>query len=61
MEKAAENGTGILMIDSEIEDLCRLCDRVLVIVDGRIVAELDSSTSSPERITEVIYLEEERS
>jgi ribose transport system ATP-binding protein len=48
------------MIDSEIEDLCRLCDRVLVLVHGRIVAELTGVDAESNRVTEAIYQEEAR-
>jgi ABC-type sugar transport system ATPase subunit len=60
LEKAAAAGAGIVMIDSEIEDLCRLCDRVLVLVDGRIVAELSGEAADSGRVTEAIYSEEAR-
>ena len=36
----ADQGTGIILIDSDFEDLARLCHRVLVLRDGHIVAEL---------------------
>lgn len=60
LEKAAALGTGVVMIDSEIEDLCRLCDRVLVLVHGRIVAELTGVDAESNRVTEAIYQEEAR-
>ncbi len=40
--KLAENGTGILLISSEIEEILGLCHRVLVMSQGAVVAELDN-------------------
>ena len=38
---ARENGVGILVSSSETEELLLLCDRILVMARGRIVASLD--------------------
>jgi ribose transport system ATP-binding protein len=37
----AENGVGIVVVSSEIEELCGLCTRILVMREGELVAELD--------------------
>ena len=37
----ASEGTAVLLITSEVEEMVELCDRVLVLRDGRIVHELD--------------------
>ncbi|MFE9750928.1 sugar ABC transporter ATP-binding protein [Saccharothrix saharensis] len=39
VEETAESGTGVLIASDELDDL-RLCDRVLVVFQGRVVAEL---------------------
>ncbi|MCK2220406.1 sugar ABC transporter ATP-binding protein [Actinomadura sp. ATCC 31491] len=41
VEEAAAQGTGVLIASDELDDL-RLCDRLLVMFQGRIVAELAS-------------------
>jgi ribose transport system ATP-binding protein len=39
IERAALDGTGVLLVSSESEELARVCDRVLVLVGGRIKKE----------------------
>jgi ribose transport system ATP-binding protein len=56
IDQAAAEGRGVLLIDSDFDDLCRLCDRILVIRQGRIVSELSRDLKTRERITELIYL-----
>jgi ABC-type sugar transport system ATPase subunit len=36
----AARGVGVLLCSSDLEDLVSICDRVLCLVEGRIVAEL---------------------
>jgi ABC-type sugar transport system ATPase subunit len=36
----AERGCGILMSATDVRDLALMCDRVLILRDGRVVAEL---------------------
>lgn len=44
----ANSGTAVLLVSSELEELTRLCDRYLVIVRGKIVAELDGNADHQE-------------
>jgi len=46
----AEDGAGILIISSEVEELVDVCDRVYVLRQGRIVNELDRDSISKEAI-----------
>ena len=50
IEARAKAGTAILVISSEMEELVRLCDRILSIYEGRIVAELQGDEITPERL-----------
>ncbi|MGD8169900.1 sugar ABC transporter ATP-binding protein [Herbiconiux sp. P16] len=50
IREAADGGTGVLIASSEYEDLANLCDRVLVLNRGKVVAELAGSGLSEERI-----------
>lgn len=43
-------GLGILMVSSELAELVGFCDRILVLLDGRVVAELPGSEASEEQI-----------
>jgi ribose transport system ATP-binding protein len=43
LRELASQGTGVLIVSSEHEDLLALCDRVLVFKDGRPVVELSGS------------------
>jgi ABC-type sugar transport system ATPase subunit len=46
----AENGAGVLIISSEVEELVDVCDRVYVLRQGRIVNELFRDEISKEAI-----------
>ena len=59
IERAALGGTGVVLIDSDFEDLSRLCDRVLVMRGGRITAQLSGDECTPSRIFEQINLSDE--
>lgn len=48
----ADNGTGILFISSELEELTALCDRILVMVYGEIRDVVDRGEFEQERILE---------
>jgi ribose transport system ATP-binding protein len=48
---------GVLLIDSDFEDLARLCHRVLVIRAGKIVAELTGQALTRTRILELVFSE----
>ena len=50
IRRLAENGAGIFIISSEVEELVDVCDRVYVLRQGRIVNELDRESISKEAI-----------
>jgi ABC-type sugar transport system ATPase subunit len=51
IDSLALEGMGILVISSELEELVRICDRILSIYDGEIVAELTGDEITPERVS----------
>jgi len=50
IRKMAGNGTGVILISSEIPELTSLSDRILVMRKGQIVGELSSEEFNQERI-----------
>jgi ABC-type sugar transport system ATPase subunit len=51
LKRAADDGAGVLVSSSENPELLALCDRILVLLKGRVVASLDAATSNEEEIT----------
>jgi ribose transport system ATP-binding protein len=56
IESAAAAGAGVLIASSEYEDLAHLCDRVIVLSRGRIVAEINSENLSEHAIISACLL-----
>ena len=50
MEQATGEGRGVLMISSDLPEVIRMSDRILVMREGRIVAELRHEEADQERI-----------
>jgi ribose transport system ATP-binding protein len=55
----AAKGAGVLVISSDNEELPGLCDRVLVMVEGRIAEELAGSRITQEALLSASYAHEE--
>jgi simple sugar transport system ATP-binding protein len=50
LRDARKNGLAVLLISADLEELIGLSDRLLVIYGGRIVADLDPLTVTPEAL-----------
>ncbi|WP_414471089.1 multiple monosaccharide ABC transporter ATP-binding protein [Microvirga sp. M2] len=50
----AEAGKGVLLISSEMPELLGMCDRIYVMNEGAIIAELDVAEASQEKIMHAI-------
>ena len=50
MGEMAQQGLAILMISSELPEVLAMSDRVLVVAEGRITAELTRAEATPERV-----------
>jgi rhamnose transport system ATP-binding protein len=50
LSQLAHDGVGILMISSELPEVLRVSDRILVMREGRLVAEYSRAEASEERI-----------
>ena len=46
----ARAGSGILLVSSELPELLRLCDRILVMRHGRVVAEVARRAATQESL-----------
>jgi putative multiple sugar transport system ATP-binding protein len=54
INRLAETGKGVLMISSEMPELLGMCDRIYVMNEGALVAELDGADASQEKIMQAI-------
>jgi ABC-type sugar transport system ATPase subunit len=52
ISRLARNGAGIVMASSELPEILAMCDRVLVLCEGRLTAELTRAEATQERIME---------
>jgi ribose transport system ATP-binding protein len=51
LSAAAQQGTAVIVASSDAEELARICDRVIVLCDGEVRAELFGSQLSEDAIT----------
>ena len=56
----AENGTSFVVISSELEEIMSLCDRIIVIYEGRLVGEVQKADFSKENLMKGIVSQEEK-
>jgi rhamnose transport system ATP-binding protein len=52
----ADDGMATLVISSELPELLSICDRVLVMREGRISGELDGRVATPEQVLQLALL-----
>ena len=50
LRRAAEDGVGILLISSELEEILDLAHRIVVISDGRVIGEMSRAEADLDRI-----------
>jgi len=60
IRSVADRGTAVLLTTLDFSEIAGLCDRALVVNDGRIVAELRKPHIESERLTELAYERIER-
>lgn len=53
-QRAAE-GTGVVVVSSELPELIGLCDRILVMHEGRMVGAFDASTTNEDELLHACY------
>ena len=59
MEELAAQGKSIIMISSELAEIQRLSDRVVVMCEGKITKELDIKDATQEEIMKYATMREE--
>jgi ribose transport system ATP-binding protein len=57
VKQAAKDGTAVIVISEEFEDLAQLCDRVLIMRNGQIVDSVAGETKTRGDISKLIYAE----
>jgi ribose transport system ATP-binding protein len=55
LRETARRGTLAIVVGSDFQELARLCDRVLVMIDGRIVADLAPPSLDAHRLSELAH------
>jgi rhamnose transport system ATP-binding protein len=50
LRELANQGVGIVMMSSELPEVLGMSDRILVMAEGRIVAEIDGATATEEQV-----------
>jgi ribose transport system ATP-binding protein len=53
VDETAAGGAAVLVVATESEDLVRLCDRIIVLVDGRIGAVIARSDITADELTQL--------
>jgi ABC-type sugar transport system ATPase subunit len=51
----ADRGVGAIVISSDVEELAQVCDRVVVLCEGRVTGELIGDEITEQRIIELSY------
>jgi ribose transport system ATP-binding protein len=59
VSKAVAEGTSAIVVTSDFDELARVCDRVIVLAAGTIVAELAHPNIEPHRLTELSFSQSE--
>lgn len=50
IQKRKQAGAGVLLISAELDELLQLSDRILVLYEGQVVAEIDPKQTDPKEI-----------
>ena len=61
LSRLAGEGMAILMISSELPEVLGMADRVLVVGEGRISADLDRADATPEKVMHAATARHEQS
>ena len=59
MNELAARGMAIIMISSEMPEIVNMCDRIIVMSEGKITGELEKEEFDQERILHYVFAEDE--
>ena len=59
MNDLAAKGMAIIMISSEMPEIVNMCDRIMVMSEGKITGELDKEEFDQEKILHYVFAEDE--
>ena len=59
MDELVKQGKSIIMISSELPEVLRMSDRIVVMCEGRKTGELDISEATQENIMQLATMREE--
>jgi len=55
VEGLASEGKGVIFISSELSEMVAVCNRVIVLREGRLVGEVEGDAVSERNIVELCY------
>lgn len=58
LERVAARGVAVLFISEDVDDLIHLCDRIVVLADGRVAGQATASSKTRNHISKLAYQEE---
>jgi rhamnose transport system ATP-binding protein len=61
MDEMAQRGLGIVFMSTEIPEILGIADRILVMREGRVTAELNRSEATQEKLVEAAAVAQETS
>ena len=55
LSKLAEEGKAVIMISSELPEILGVCDRILVMCEGKVTAELENQNLKEEDVIQYAF------
>ena len=59
VRRLAAEGTAVVAISSELEELVEFCDRIVVLAEGRVAGEVTGETMTPANVLSLCYADRE--
>jgi ribose transport system ATP-binding protein len=55
LREQAEKGSGILLVTSDLQEMLEIADRLYILREGEIVAELENDSLTPEQVLQLCF------